>query len=555
MASIPLAPSIRAHRLDELGLDSLLAIELRNALARSLGRSLPATLLFDYPTLDALTDYVMCDVLALERRSGRTGRATARRGSGWVDRGACRTTKWTGCLPPERRGVRDMSADFLDRISKLSPKRLALLALELHEQIEDSQSARTCADRDRRHGLPLSGRATIRPGSGTLLQRGPRRDPRACRPTAGTSTTTSMRTPTRRAGCRCAAAGSSTAFDGFDAAFFGITPREALTMDPQQRLLLEVAWEALEHAGLAPDRLAGSQTGVFVGICNSDHFQRLMHRGEEAIDAYLASGSAHSVAAGRIAYFLGLQGPALSIDTACSSSLVALHLACQSLRQGESSLALCGGVNVMCSPETTIALSKAHMLAPDGRCKTFDARADGFSRGEGCGVVVLKRLDDALRGRRSHSRRDSRHGGQPGRPQRRSDRPERSGAGSRHSRRAGRRRRRRPPTSTTSRRTGPARRWAIRSRCARWPARWAPAARRTRRSAIGSVKTNIGHLESAAGIAGVIKVDPGAAARAHSAASAFQRTQSAHRLVELSGGRDGRRARLEARRANAASPA
>ena len=141
---------------------------------------------------------------------------------------------------------------------------------------------------------------------------------------------------------------------------------------------------------------SGSATGVFVGLCNSDHFQRLLRRGNEAIDAYLASGNAPSVAAGRIAYSLGLRGPALTVDTSCSASLVAIHLACQSLRSGESRMALAGGANVICSPETMIALSKAHMLAPDGRCKTFDAAADGFARGEGCGVLVLKRLSDAV---------------------------------------------------------------------------------------------------------------------------------------------------------------
>ena len=182
---------------------------------------------------------------------------------------------------------------------------------------------------------------------------------------------------------------------GFDAGFFGIARREAQTMDPQQRLLLELAWEALERAGIAATDLAGTPAGVFVGLCNSDHFTRLLTRGADEIDAYLASGSAPSVAAGRIAYCLGLQGPALTVDTACSSSLMALHLACRSLRAGESTLALACGVNVMCSPQTTIALSKAHMLAPDGRCKTFDKDADGFARGEGCGVVVLKRLSDA----------------------------------------------------------------------------------------------------------------------------------------------------------------
>ena len=136
---------------------------------------------------------------------------------------------------------------------------------------------------------------------------------------------------------------------------------------------------------------------MFVGICNTDYHQLLLARGAEAIDAYLASGSAHSVASGRLSYVLGFQGPALSIDTACSASLVAIHAACQSLRSGESTLALAGGVNIICAPETSIALSKGHMLAPDGRCKTFDAAADGFARAEGCGMVVLKRLSDARR--------------------------------------------------------------------------------------------------------------------------------------------------------------
>ena len=185
--------------------------------------------------------------------------------------------------------------------------------------------------------------------------------------------------------------------DRFDPAFFGIAPREAVAMDPQQRLLLEVAWEALENAGLAPASLMGSRTGVYVGICNADYHQLLLSRDPSTIDAYLASGNAQSVASGRLSYVMGLQGPCMTIDTACSASLVAIHTACQSLRLGESSLALAGGVNLICAPETSIALSKGHMLAADGRCKTFDAAADGFSRGEGCGMVVLKRLSDAKR--------------------------------------------------------------------------------------------------------------------------------------------------------------
>lgn len=184
--------------------------------------------------------------------------------------------------------------------------------------------------------------------------------------------------------------------DGFDAAFFGISPREAAGMDPQQRLLLETAWQALEHAGLVPERLAGTRTGVFVGISSYD-YSRFQFADASLVDAYAGTGNAHSVAANRLSYLLDLRGPSLAVDTACSSSLVATHLACRSLRQGETDLAIAGGVNVILSPELTITFSQARMMAADGRCKTFDARADGYVRGEGVGVVVLKRLADAQR--------------------------------------------------------------------------------------------------------------------------------------------------------------
>ena len=184
--------------------------------------------------------------------------------------------------------------------------------------------------------------------------------------------------------------------DRFDADFFSITPREAQSLDPQQRLLMEVGWEALEQAGLAADNLAGSPTGVFVGLGGFDYACRLLTREPEQIDAYLATGAQHSMASGRLSYLLGLRGPSLAVDTACSSSLVAVHLACQSLRHGESRMALAGGVNVILTPEVYVNFCKARMLAPDGRCKTFDAAADGFVRGEGCGMLVLKRLSDAL---------------------------------------------------------------------------------------------------------------------------------------------------------------
>lgn len=181
----------------------------------------------------------------------------------------------------------------------------------------------------------------------------------------------------------------------FDPEFFGIAPREAVSIDPQQRLLLEVCWEALEDAGIVPGKLDGSATGVFVGICGHDYHYLLHNRGTDHIDAYMATGISHSVASGRLSYVLGLQGPSLAVDTACSSSLVAVHLACQSLRNRECDVALAAGSHRILSPELSINFSKSHMLSPSGRCQTFDAAADGFTRGEGCGVVVLKRLSDA----------------------------------------------------------------------------------------------------------------------------------------------------------------
>ena len=182
---------------------------------------------------------------------------------------------------------------------------------------------------------------------------------------------------------------------GFDAEFFGISPREAAAMDPQQRLLLEVAWEALEHTGIAPDRLSGTRTAVMMGVYYNE-YQSASAGNPDGIDAYSATGNAHSVTVGRIAYLLGLRGPAVAVDTACSSSLVSVHLACQSLRMRESDVALAGGVNLILRPETQLALAKWGMLSPRGHCHTFDAAADGFVRGEGAAVVVLKRLTDAV---------------------------------------------------------------------------------------------------------------------------------------------------------------
>jgi acyl transferase domain-containing protein/acyl-CoA synthetase (AMP-forming)/AMP-acid ligase II/NADPH:quinone reductase-like Zn-dependent oxidoreductase/short-subunit dehydrogenase/acyl carrier protein len=189
--------------------------------------------------------------------------------------------------------------------------------------------------------------------------------------------------------------------DQFDPHFFGISPREAAAMDPQQRLLLEVVWEALETAGQPPDKLAGSRTGVFVGIGGFDYSNVLLNYEDHlrTINAYLGTGNSHSIAANRISYLLDLRGPSVAIDTACSSSLVAIHLACESLRNARSDLAIAGAVNLILSPEVTIAFSHARMMAADGRCKTFDSKADGYVRAEGAGAVILKRLSDALHDR------------------------------------------------------------------------------------------------------------------------------------------------------------
>ncbi|MDZ8184143.1 MAG: type I polyketide synthase [Nostoc sp. ChiSLP02] len=184
--------------------------------------------------------------------------------------------------------------------------------------------------------------------------------------------------------------------DKFDPDLFGISPREAKAMDPQQRLVLEVAWEALENAGIVPAEISGSQTGVVVGIGNYD-YGILSSKDLDRISAYHGTGNTISIAATRLSYLLNLKGPSFTIETACSSSLVALHQACQSLRNQETDLFVVGAVSLMLSPQQTITYSNAHMMAGDGRCKTFDAKANGYVRGEGCGVIVLKRLADAIR--------------------------------------------------------------------------------------------------------------------------------------------------------------
>jgi acyl transferase domain-containing protein len=285
-------------------------------------------------------------------------------------------------------------SDFLERISHFSPKRLALLADELQQRVQALEGAA-------REPIAIVGIGCRFPGGADTPEKfwALVRD--------GVDAITEVPAerwaiddwydadPDRPGKMNTRFGGFVGPVDGFDAHFFGVSPREALSMDPQQRLLLEVAWAALEHAGINPERVAGSRTGVFVGLSAGDYWQLLRQGGVDSYDAYTASGIAHSIASGRLSYVLGARGPSVSVDTACSSSMVAIHQAVHSLRRGECDQALAGGVNLVLSPEITVALSRSHMMAPDGRCKAFDARADGFVRGEGCGLLVLKRLADA----------------------------------------------------------------------------------------------------------------------------------------------------------------
>jgi acyl transferase domain-containing protein len=289
-------------------------------------------------------------------------------------------------------------SDFLERISHFSPKRLALLADELQARV---QSLEEKLAQGASEPVAIVGIGCRFPGGADtperfweLLRDGVDaiREVPAERWSIDDYFDPDPDAPGKM---NTRWGGFLSNIDGVDPHFFGVSPREAHSMDPQQRLLLEVAWEALEHAGISADQVAGSRTGVFIGMSAGDYYQVLRDGGIERFDAYTASGIAHSIASGRLSYVLGTRGPSLSIDTACSSSLVAIHEAVQSLRRGECDAALAGGVNLILTPDVSVALSRSHMMAPDGRCKAFDSRADGFVRGEGCGVLVLKRLSDA----------------------------------------------------------------------------------------------------------------------------------------------------------------
>ncbi|HWM71945.1 MAG TPA: aminotransferase class III-fold pyridoxal phosphate-dependent enzyme [Steroidobacteraceae bacterium] len=288
----------------------------------------------------------------------------------------------------------------------------------------------------------------------------------------------------------------------FDAEFFNISPREALRADPQQRLLLELAWEALQDAGIPSKALAESRTGVFLGISTNDYAQ--LQGGVNELDAYSATGTSHSIAANRISYYFDFRGPSVALDTACSSSLVALHMACRSLLDGECDVALVGGVNLMLGPEWHIVFSHARMMAADGRCKAFDDEADGYVRGEGAAFVVLKRTSDALNGqdrlwatiRATAVNQDGRSNGITA-PNGRSQEDV--------IRRALAKAALEPQSvdyveahGTGTKLGDPIEYRALESVYA--------VAARAKPLLIGSVKSNIGHLEAAAGMAGLIKV-------------------------------------------------
>ncbi|MBG86586.1 MAG: hypothetical protein CMO80_06765 [Verrucomicrobiales bacterium] len=317
----------------DLGIDSLTALELKTQLERDLGFELPTTLIFDYPTPAALLGHLSDKLF-----SGNAPVRSAKPAS--IEQTA-----------NEPIAIVGMSCRFPGDVNN---------PIEFWEFLTEGRDGIGLAPADRWDVDAFHSDTSGEPGK-IITKVG----------------------------------GFLDNLDQFDASFFSITPKEAATMDPQQRLLLEGSWEAMTHAGVTPEDWSGEPIGVFVGISGQDYSRRLMDRPREEIDAYLATGNSHSVAAGRLSYTFGFTGPSFAVDTACSSSLVAVHQACQSLRSGECKAAIAAGVNCILTPDLSITFSQAQMLSPTGKCHTFAAAADGFVRSEGCGTIILKRLSGA----------------------------------------------------------------------------------------------------------------------------------------------------------------
>ncbi len=368
----------------DLGLNSVMMEELAAVIGRALGKRLPSTTLFNRPNVSALSDFLLASFFDAPAPTPG-GRVL---GHILVDQGVVTEEQLTFALAEQDREKHmERLGSLMLRLGLVERDQLhAALMAQLSEPIAIVGIGCRLPGNIADAGDLL---AALRRGDDCITDVPPSRwsldelyDPDPLAP---------GKIPTRRAGF-------VADVDRFDAAFFGIPPAEAARMDPQHRLLLETVWSALEDAGQSTDELAGSKTGVFIGISNVNDYAatKLLTEDRTAITAYDAVADAMSIAAGRISYLLGLNGPALAVDTACSSSLVALHLACQSLRVGDSDAALVGGVNLMLAPNASIAYSKAGMLAHDGRCKTFDAAANGYVRGEGCVVFVLRKLSAAI---------------------------------------------------------------------------------------------------------------------------------------------------------------